>query len=88
MHQIRENVSPMQHNVSKKVDNVVLGLDVLKGILPNSVEQLSITEIRNQNNRLACEMRIERNGALTGLAIEGITLDVYFMHRRLEDASE
>lgn len=88
MHQIRENVPPMQHNVSKKVDNVVLGLDVLKGILPNSVEQLSIMEIRNQNNRLACEMRIERNGALTGPAIEGITLDVYFMHRRLEDASE
>jgi hypothetical protein len=52
MRQIRENVSPTQHNVRKKANQVVLGLDVLKEMFPSSIEQLSIT---NQNNRLACE---------------------------------
>ena len=47
MPQIRENVPPTQHNVSKKVNNAVSGLDILKGMLLNSIEQLSITETQN-----------------------------------------
>ena len=47
MPQIRENVPPTQYNVSKKVNNTVSGLDVLKGMLPNSIEQLSIMETQN-----------------------------------------
>jgi len=35
------------HNVSKKANDTVLGLDVLKVMLLNYIEQLSITVIRN-----------------------------------------
>jgi len=35
------------HNVSKKAIDAVLGPDVLKGMLQNSIEQLSIEEIQN-----------------------------------------
>jgi hypothetical protein len=35
------------HNVSKKVNDAVLELDVLKVKLLNSIEQLSITVIKN-----------------------------------------
>ena len=38
---------PTQHNVSKRANNVALGLDVWNGMLLNSIEQLSIAEIRN-----------------------------------------
>ena len=47
MPQIRENVPPTQYNVSKKVNNAVSGLYILKGMLQNSIKQLSIMEIRN-----------------------------------------
>ena len=33
------------HNFSKKANDAVLGQDVLKGMLPNSIQQLSIAEI-------------------------------------------
>jgi hypothetical protein len=35
------------HNVSKKANDVVLGLEVLKVMLLNYIEQLSIAVIRN-----------------------------------------
>jgi hypothetical protein len=35
------------HNVSKKANDAVLGPDVLKVMLLNYIEQLSITVIRN-----------------------------------------
>ncbi len=31
-------------------------------------------------------MQIQRNGALTGLVVEGTAWDAYFMHKKLEDA--
>jgi hypothetical protein len=37
---------------------------------------------------LACKARIGRNGALTGLVIEGTALDACFVHRKLKDALE
>jgi len=33
------------HNFSKKANDAVLGQDVLKEMLPNSIQQLSIAEI-------------------------------------------
>ena len=47
MHQIRENAPPMQHNVSKRANDALLGLVVSEGVLLNSIEQLSIAKIRN-----------------------------------------
>ena len=47
MRQIRENAPPTQHNVSKRTNDAILELDVSKGMLLNSIEQLSIAEIRN-----------------------------------------
>ena len=48
MRGIRENVPPTQHYyASRKMNNAVLGLDVLKGMLLNSIEQLFIADIRN-----------------------------------------
>jgi len=56
-------------------------------MLLNSIEKLSIMEIRN--NRLACRTRIEKNGALTGLVIEGTAPDACFIeNRNLKDALE
>ncbi len=46
MGQIRENPRPM-HNVSKKANDTVLGPDVLKVMLLNYIEKLSIAVIRN-----------------------------------------
>ena len=71
----------------QETNDVVLGLVILKGMLLNSIEQLSIMEIRN--NRLACRTRIEKNGALTGLVIEGTAPDACFIeNRNLKDALE
>jgi hypothetical protein len=47
MRRIRENAPPTQHYASKKPNDAVSGLDILKGMLLNSIEQLSIAEIRN-----------------------------------------
>ena len=47
MHQIRENAPPMQHDISKRANDALLGLVVSEGVLLNYIEQLSIAKIRN-----------------------------------------
>ena len=86
MRRMRENAPPTQYNVSKRANDVILGLDASKGILLNSISQLSITEIRNQNSWLACKTRVEVNGVLTGLVMEETAPDACFIHIKLKDA--
>ena len=56
----RECAASMATTVSKKAIDVILRLELLREMLLNSIEQLSIVEIDNQRNRLACETQIER----------------------------
>ncbi len=46
------------HYVSKKANDAVSGLDVLKVKLLNSTERLSIAVIKNWSDRSACETQI------------------------------